>query len=162
MLRHDKQFDCLLVGLRAPDAARAAARMAIGWLSSHTSRAMEGTDQTCLVYTKHASQLLIVLPRFQLFYAGIYFYLNRCVLLPFKVIPVLILLKFPKFLSIWGRRRSIACGASITFCWSPPGHWWRTSCWTMKYWAPRRFEAPSRRHYWGTTGALLEHMPKQA
>lgn len=37
---------------------------------------------------RHASQLLIVLPRFQLFYAGIYFYLNRCVLLPFKVIPV--------------------------------------------------------------------------
>ena len=35
MLRHDKQFDCFLVGLRTPDAARAAARMAIPWLSSH-------------------------------------------------------------------------------------------------------------------------------
>ena len=35
----------LLVGLRAPDAARAAARQLISWLQSHGSRAMEGIDE---------------------------------------------------------------------------------------------------------------------
>ena len=104
MLRHDKQFDCLLVGLRAPDAARAAARMAIGWLSSHTSRAMEGTDQTCLVHTKHASQQFTVANSFTAvltFLRGMHFNLIWYVLLPFKVTPVLTLLKFQKFPSIY-------------------------------------------------------------